>query len=220
MPIVTKCDRRLHQQEIYNESEEAQLEAAIQASLKETVGRSRASFGNTSSGPSEPSDCEPFSDDGSRPSTPDINDVYEDADGLCNGSYEDTAEVDFKQKNGMTSNHDEEDEKEDYKKYLGSEENGSTDIILRYPDGEKEKMTLPSDSKLKVCFLMYENDLTDVYLKQQALFLYISSKGYHKDEYDLVTNFPRRNIHDLNDHDTLTQSNLLKEQIYIHLKSS
>lgn len=40
---------------------------------------------------------------------------------------------------------------EDYNQYLGSESSEKTELVLRYPDGNKEKMTFPVDSKLKVC---------------------------------------------------------------------
>lgn len=39
---------------------------------------------------------------------------------------------------------------EDYNQYLGSESSEKTELVLRYPDGNKEKMTFPVDSKLKV----------------------------------------------------------------------
>jgi hypothetical protein len=91
-------------------------------------------------------------------------------------------------------------EKEDYTKYLGKESD-LAELVVRFPDGQREKCSFPQDSKLK------------------AVFLWVESKGFDLLEYDLVTNFPRRNIHDLPGDETLRNVGLIKDQIYVQLKS-
>lgn len=87
-----------------------------------------------------------------------------------------------------------------YREYFGSSET-EAELVLRFPDGKRESFRLPCDSKLK------------------AVFLFLNSRGFGLDKYDLVTNFPRRNIHDLPGESTLQDVDLQKEQLYIQLKS-
>lgn len=42
---------------------------------------------------------------------------------------------------------------DDWRNYLGSDESNKMEIVIRYPNGNKEKVMFPSDSKLKVCKL-------------------------------------------------------------------
>lgn len=87
-----------------------------------------------------------------------------------------------------------------YREYFGTSET-EAELILRFPNGERESFRLPCDSQLK------------------AVFLFLTSRGFGLDKYDLVANFPRRNIHDLPGESTLQVVGLLKEQLYIQLKS-
>lgn len=52
----------------------------------------------------------------------------------------------------------------------------------------------------------------------QAISLLVQSKGFSPNQYDLVTNFPRRNIQDMSPDATLSSLGLVKEQLYIQLK--
>lgn len=43
------------------------------------------------------------------------------------------------------------DKKNDtWKDYLGSDDGNKMEIVIRFPDGNKEKVMFPSDSKIKV----------------------------------------------------------------------
>lgn len=89
---------------------------------------------------------------------------------------------------------------EDFTQFLGKD-SVLAELMFRFPSGEREKCSFPQDSKLK------------------AVFLWVSGKGFHLPDYELVTNFPRRNILDLPPDDTLFNVGLLKENLYIQLKS-
>lgn len=103
---------------IYDEDEEAQLAAAIKASLE----------------PSAQIKPIPISIDSDSEGS---NDSY------VSGDSETPKVI-------ATDSSPEEIIPEDYSQYLGSEISEKTELVLRYPDGNKEKKTFPIDSKLKV----------------------------------------------------------------------
>jgi len=89
---------------------------------------------------------------------------------------------------------------EDWKKYIGTSD--KWDLMIRYPDSVREHISLTSDTKLK------------------ALFLYLESKGYSLKEYDVVTNFPRKNVHDLSVDTTLLDAGLQqRENVFVQHKT-
>lgn len=58
------------------------------------------------------------------------------------------------------------------------------------------------------------------YYSFQILFLYISHKGYNMDEYDLVTNFPRKNLRTYADDTSLECAGLYPANtVFVGLKS-
>lgn len=126
---------------LYDESEEAQLEAAIRASLEESEN----------------------SDSSKSP----------------------------KQKNekAVTT--------EDYQKYLGTDTEKFSTLVIRFPDGSRDQFKFPSDTLMK------------------AIFLLLSSKGYDSKEFNYVTTYPRRLLHELPSTDTLSEAKLLRETIFV-----
>ena len=40
--------------------------------------------------------------------------------------------------------------KDEWKNYLGTDDSNKIEIVIRFPDGNKEKVMFPSNSKLKV----------------------------------------------------------------------
>lgn len=91
-------------------------------------------------------------------------------------------------------------DREKYREYFGVSET-EAELILRFPNGDRESLRLPCDSQLK------------------AVFSFLTSRGFGLDKYELVANFPRRNIHDLPGESTLESVGLRKDQLYIQLKS-
>lgn len=51
-------------------------------------------------------------------------------------------------------------EMDSWKNYLGSDESNKMEIVIRYPDGNKQKVMFPSDSKIKVYYIIKPHVLT------------------------------------------------------------
>ncbi|RWS25434.1 UBX domain-containing protein 7-like protein [Leptotrombidium deliense] len=102
----------------------------------------------------------------------------------------------------ITSKEDVKETTESWKTFLGSENAKTSELIIRFPDGKREQMSFPADSQLK------------------ALLLYISSKGYDMQEYDLITNFPKRNLKEMPSTETLSAVGLFpRETVFVQQKS-
>ena len=57
--------------------------------------------------------------------------------------------------------------------------------------------------------------------KVRSLLLFISSKGYSTDQYEVVTNFPRRQIDSLDKNLSLREASLFpRETVFVHLKDN
>lgn len=157
---------------LYDQSEEAQLEAAIKASLKETANSD--SFDDNSRADASESDPEQTQ------SVP-----------MCNGNTpaDDAADQDSDPV-----------EVEDYKNYLGTNTDKHADLMIRFPDGGKTTIKFPWDSPMK------------------ALFLFLAAHGYRMDKYNFVTNFPRRLLHEVPSTQTMADTNLSRETIFVERK--
>lgn len=55
------------------------------------------------------------------------------------------------------SSMEEHEPKDNWKNYIGSDESNKMEIVIRYPNGNKEKVMFPSDSKLKVNGKIFNN---------------------------------------------------------------
>ncbi|EEC13385.1 UBX domain-containing protein, putative, partial [Ixodes scapularis] len=78
-----------------------------------------------------------------------------------------------------------------------------SELMIRFPDGSRKVMTFPSTSKLK------------------ALISFASCSGYDEETHELITNFPRRNLNSLDHSATLRDAGLFpKETIFIQLRNS
>ncbi|GAB1608688.1 UBX domain-containing protein 7-like isoform X2 [Argonauta hians] len=73
-----------------------------------------------------------------------------------------------------------EDSAPSWKKHLGSEDDPTTNLMIRFPDGNKQQLSLPCTSTM------------------MALDEYVAEKGYSSEKYELITNFPRRKLSSLN----------------------
>lgn len=79
-------------------------------------------------------------------------------------------------------------EEEQWKNFLGSDDDPVMTIIFRGPNNFKSQLSLPNSSTLK------------------ALVSYVSSHGYQQDQYELVMSFPKRKISQLDLSSTLRDS--------------
>ncbi|KAF7490058.1 UBX domain-containing protein 7 [Sarcoptes scabiei] len=87
-----------------------------------------------------------------------------------------------------------------WENYLGKKEN-KMEILIRYPDGQKKMMMFPPDSKLK------------------ALFLYVTENGYNMNEYELITNFPKKNLSSCDENLNLESVMHHRETLYVQTKN-
>lgn len=67
-------------------------------------------------------------------------------------------------------------------------------LMLRYPDGKREQITLPEQAKLL------------------ALVKHVQSKGYPNERFELLTNFPRRKLSHLDYDITLQEAGLCPQE--------
>lgn len=108
--------------------------------------------------------------------------------------------------------------------YLGSAEDEKSQLLIRFPDGKREKKDLPCSSPFIVSsqpVLLkpeYIRFITLIFF--QAIIKYVIGEGYGLDSHEIVTNFPRRVLTDLEDSKSLKDLGLFpKETIFIQQKS-
>lgn len=98
------------------------------------------------------------------------------------------------------SKNGEKEEIEDYTKYLGTPGQPLYDVMVRFPDGTRDKFSFPSDSLMK------------------ALFLLLTSKGYGMNKYRYATNFPKRHLDELPSDQTFSEANINGQMIFLERK--
>lgn len=113
-------------------------------------------------------------------------------------------------------------ETNDWRTYLGSDESPKVEIVIRYPDGNREKVIFPSTSKLKVKLenKIFKNKINSVFFCYQALFLYVKDHGYDTSNYDLITNFPKKILSTCNETITLEEAGIhSRDTLYVQTKN-
>ncbi|XP_019922275.3 UBX domain-containing protein 7 isoform X2 [Magallana gigas] len=173
-------------------SEDDQIQAAIKASLEEPR-KSVTYISDSDDDNSDDDDVETFSDtDNDSQSSPVKNShskndskiaVCSNSSGPSCSSKTETTESNENCKkcesnvieNGV-SNSNSNSITESYKKYIGKESDPQMSIMIRFPDGKRQQLTLSSQSKL------------------MALVKYVAEQGYSNERYELLTNFPRKKL--------------------------
>lgn len=92
--------------------------------------------------------------------------------------------------------------KDTWKDYLGSEDDPKIELVLRFPDDTKEQISWPCSTKIK------------------ALVLYVEELGYDSEDHELITNYPRRNLCELDICKSLKEVNFCSQVIIVEKKSS
>ncbi|XP_041350204.1 UBX domain-containing protein 7-like isoform X2 [Gigantopelta aegis] len=64
----------------------------------------------------------------------------------------------------------------EWQHFMGNQSDPTTNLMIRFPDGKRQQLSLPCSSTL------------------QALVKYVISSGFSDEQYELVTNFPRRQL--------------------------
>ncbi|XP_029833348.4 UBX domain-containing protein 7 [Ixodes scapularis] len=184
---------------IFEESEESQMRAAIEASLREG-SRVQEPISDD-----DQSDLETFDSD----TESGVTQLAAVRNSAANHVARADSPIDISASNssggGSNSNAAVQPkfDAEEWKRFLGSDQDEKSELMIRFPDGSRKVMTFPSTSKLK------------------ALISFASCSGYDEETHELVTNFPRRNLNSLDHSATLRDAGLFpKETIFIQLRNS
>uniref|UniRef100_A0A3Q0S5Y0 UBX domain-containing protein 7 n=1 Tax=Amphilophus citrinellus TaxID=61819 RepID=A0A3Q0S5Y0_AMPCI len=181
--------KRARSESLIDASEDSQLEAAIRASLQETHYESS----NVPEPPDSPrsddeSDAEPFSDsegpfsvDGSDSETPAPHEEKS-----LTGKHTVAPSASAAQPHSIIL--------ETYCVIVLFLIGPKARLMLRYPDGQREQISLSSKAKLL------------------ALVRHVQSKGYPNERFELVTNFPRRKLAHLDYDITLQEAGLCPQE--------
>ncbi|XP_035755878.1 UBX domain-containing protein 7 isoform X1 [Egretta garzetta] len=208
-----KCSRS---ESLIDASEDSQLEAAIRASLQETHFDS--SQAKQESRSDEESESELFSGSeefisvcGSEEEEESENPAklrkspHKDLGYKKEESRRPQPEPPARTEPGTTSNHRvlpcidagllEESTDKPESTFQGLDVNGpKAQLMLRYPDGKREQISLPEQAKLL------------------ALVKHVQSKGYPNERFELLTNFPRRKLSHLDYEITLQEAGLCPQE--------
>merc|ERR1719468_318033 len=173
------------QRSILDADEDDQLAAAIQASLKESEKqqeKARKAENSDSSSDEE-------EDDG------DFFEASFSAETSNSGISTSATAKTHKDSNKVEENGD------SWESYLGDEDDPKSSIMIRFPDGKREKKEIPCSSQFR------------------AIVEFVKFKGFKLDDHEIITNFPRRILTDLDSSRTLKELGLFpKEMIFVQQK--
>ena len=124
-----------------------QLKAAIAASLQEVV-KSDPNVNNHNITEVEDSDLETFDSDN--------EDNKDNKKQLTTTIVKSTIDEESCLSSGSLTKSPVTEPLEDYRLYLGPENGSKFELVVRYPDGNRENITFPSDSQLKVLLNLLE----------------------------------------------------------------
>lgn len=82
----------------------------------------------------------------------------------------------------------------EWQKHVSSKDDPLTNLMIRFPSGNKQQLSLPCSSKLL------------------ALEQYVQDEGYSRDKYELITNYPRRKLSELDMNLTLKDAGLFPQE--------
>jgi len=139
-PVKEPARKKLRADHLVEMDEEAQMAAAIKASLADTLANTGDSSDN--------SDLETFSDEDSNlsPKTVSSNGVPKDIEKSKNGN---SVQISNGHSDRLPTP---EDEDPSWETFLGTGSDSST-ILIRWPDGSRDPWSQPSDSKLQALLL-------------------------------------------------------------------
>lgn len=201
--------KRLKTNSIVDASEDSQLEAAIKASLVDSACKVKVEKKIEVNEEEDDSEIETFESDtelscsssstATKADASSKSSASSTASEIKNHDGETTSNCDLDERNGDKNQNEENSE---WEKYLGdTEEDVKSNVLLRFPDGNKKQLTLPASSKLK------------------ALVLYVALQGFESHKFELVTNFPRRQLSHLDATITLKEAGLYpQETIFVQAR--
>lgn len=174
---------------ILDADEDDQLAAAIAASLKETTQSTSKVLGTNSSN-SDDSDSEFFEESFSAENS-------NATPTLPSFSSKNYAKLVESAKTETNTKVESEKCSSNWEIYLGSKEDPNSSIMIRFPDGNRVTKEIPCSSQ----FL--------------AIVEYVKSEGFDLDKHEIVTNFPRRILTDVDTKQTLKELGLFPKEMVI-----
>ncbi|XP_064615060.1 UBX domain-containing protein 7-like isoform X2 [Liolophura sinensis] len=211
------------QDSIVDASEDDQMMAAIQASLEDN-SKSKPNCVTIDSDSSEDEELETFTDSDdvnsnpspvkkprvSRKKSPIKKDslcskLTNSANSCSSANHKNSAGKKCAKRRRSSEKEEEKSavvvEPERWRNYLGDEGDSQATLMFRYPDGSREQLAIPHTSQL------------------WALVYFVIGKGYSNEQYELVTQFPRRRISDLDLESTLQQNGLhTRETVFVQAR--
>ena len=109
-----------------------------------------------------------------------------------------------------------------WESFLGSSEEKSQ-IMVRWPDGSRDNWSQPADTKLRSLLLFISTKVSpDGNFEVIRITLkFLLSQGFSQNHYEVVTNFPRRQIDCLDQELSLKEASLFpRETVFVHLKDN
>jgi len=213
---AAKRGRHLDPDSIIDADEDDQLAAAIRASLAETSAASVTGNGSKAHGNSEGDkptatatthknktesgdDNSDDNEDNNEESDYDLDFTDDDTNMSTPAKAPPTADDDVTTANipslpkmkPLTSS---EEADCDWEDHLGNPDDPKSSIMIRFPDGKREAKNIPCSSTF------------------MAIIKYVRSQGYPLDSHEIVTNFPRRILTDLDSTQTLKQLGLFPQE--------
>jgi len=176
---------------ILDADEDDQLAAAIAASLKETTQSTSKVLGTNSD--SDDSDSEFFEESFSAENSNSASTLPS----FSSKNYAKLVESAKTETNTKVESEKGDNDSSNWEIYLGSKEDPISSIMIRFPDGNRVTKEIPCSSQ----FL--------------AIVEYVKSEGFGLDKHEIVTNFPRRILTDVDTKQTLKELGLFPKEMVI-----
>jgi len=176
---------------ILDADEDDQLAAAIAASLKETTQSTSKVLGTNSD--SDDSDSEFFEESFSAENSNSVSTLPS----FSSKNYAKLVESAKTETNTKVESKKGDAGSSSWEIYLGSKEDPLSSIMIRFPDGNRVTKEIPCSSQ----FL--------------AIVEYVRSGGFDLDKHEIVTNFPRRILTDVDTKQTLKELGLFPKEMVI-----
>ena len=110
----------------------------------------------------------------------------------------------------------------DWEKYLGNKDDPTSSIMIRFPNGNRITKEIPCSSQFLVSNIsVMKNYIIIIYIHKflilffQAIVKFVVSEGFPLDSHEIVTNYPRRILTDMDTSQTLKEMGLFPKEMVI-----
>ena len=109
----------------------------------------------------------------------------------------------------------------DWEKYLGNKDDPTSSIMIRFPNGNRITKEIPCSSQFLVSNISVKWKIISLSFIQisysffQAIVKFVVSEGFPLDSHEIVTNYPRRILTDMDTSQTLKEMGLFPKEMVI-----